>query len=116
VHLRVFNVAQDVPIGEVSTSNPVVPKGPSNGHAAEIDFSEEEKKKFDLWLRELWWDKDRLITRFLETGTFAAEKPDATTKVEIPLELRRKREIADAFCFFIPALVGCLWAKLRHGS
>jgi len=117
VHLRVFNVAQDVPIGEVSTFNPaVVPKGPPNGHATEIDFSEEEKEKFDLWLRELWRDKDQLITKFLETGSFTAEKPDAITKVEIPLELRRKREIMDGFCFFIPALVGCLWAKLRHGS
>jgi hypothetical protein len=113
----VFNVAQDVPIGELSATNPAVAvKGPSNDHTAEVDSSEEEKTKFDLWLRELWRDKDQLITKFLETGSFTAEKSNAMAKVDIPLELRSKREIADAFCFFIPALVGCLWAKLRHGS
>lgn len=110
VHLRMFNVAQDVPIGDLCAS-----KGSSNGHATEVDFSEEEKQKFDLWLRDLWRDKDQLITKFLETDSFTAGKSDAPTKVEIPLEPRHTREIADGFCFFIPALVGCLWAKLRRG-
>jgi len=115
VHLRVFNI-QDVPIGDISASNrTVIPNGTSNGQV-EVDIPEKEKEKFDLWLRELWRDKDQLITRFLATGHFT-EKPDAMAKpVDIPLELRHKREIPNAFCFFLPALVGCLWAKLRRGT
>ena len=115
VHLRVFNIAQDVPIGDLSASNPrTVPKGTSNGQTMEVDIPEEEKQEFDLWLRELWRNKDQLITRFLERDSFVAEKSDVVAKVEFPLQLRHKREIPDAFCFFIPALLGFLWAKLKH--
>lgn len=118
VHLRVFDVSKDVPIGNMSSSNPtVVPKSSSstNAQAVEVEFPEEEKTTFDLWLRELWREKDGLIMRYHETGSFTAEG-DVTKAVDIPLKLRRKREVADAFCFFIPAMLGYIWTKLRVGA
>lgn len=114
VHLRVFDVAKDVPIGDISASNPsAVPTKKSSAQPVEVDFPEEEKTKFDLWVRDLWREKDELIVRFLETGSFVAGKPDDKSAVDIPLKVLHKREILDAFCFFIPALCGCVWAKLR---
>lgn len=108
MHLRVFDVSRDVPIGDVSASYPnVFPKGQANGHTVEVDFPENEKIKFDLWLRQLWRDKDEFITRFHQT-------PYEMASVEIPLELRHKREIPDAFGFFLPALVRSVSAKLRR--
>jgi len=109
MHLRVFDVGKDVPIGDVSASNVnVVPEG---GRAVEIDFPDEEKAKFDLWVRELWRDKDELIVKFHETGSFV-RKPYEKACVDIPFELRHKREIPDAFCFFLPALFVWVSAKL----
>jgi len=109
MHLRVFDVNKDVPIGDVSTSNPtVIPRGQANGHAVEVDFPEDDKTKFDVWLRELWRDKDNFITRFHQT-------PYEAPTIEIPLELRHKREIPDAFGFFLPALFGFVSANLRRG-
>jgi hypothetical protein len=78
----------------------------------EVDFPDEEKEKFDLWVRQLWRDKDDMIVKFHETGSFAADKE--TSCVDIPLELRTTREIPNAFCFFLPALFGYVFAKLRR--
>ncbi|KNZ73498.1 hypothetical protein J132_03262 [Termitomyces sp. J132] len=85
IHLKMFDVATDVPI--------------------------EEKKTFDVWLRELWQEKDDLITVFLQTGSF---RVSGMSPIEIPVKLRRKREILDAFCFFLPAGVGYLWGMIRQ--
>jgi len=117
MHLRVFDVSKDVPIGDISASNPnVVPKGQPNGHAVEVDFADEEKATFDLWLRELWRDKDESIVRFHETGFFVAGKLYETASVDIPLELRNKHEISDAFCFFLPAFFRFVSTKLRRAA
>lgn len=110
MHLRVFDVRKDVPIGDLSSPNPsVISKAQTNGHTVEVDFPEDEKNKFDLWLRELWRDKDEFITRFHRS---APEMPS----IEIPLELRHKLEIPNAFCFFLPALFGFFSAKLRRAA
>jgi hypothetical protein len=117
MHLRVFDVGKDVPIGDISASNPnVPPKGQANGHTVEVDFPDNEKEKFDIWLRKLWRDKDELIVKFHESGSFMAGKPYEKASVVIPLELRHKREIPDAFCFFLPALFGYVSAKLRRSA
>ncbi|KAH7883775.1 acyltransferase-domain-containing protein [Phlebopus sp. FC_14] len=108
MHLRIFDVARDVPIGDVSTSDPaVIPNGPGE-NPIEVDIPDREKAVFDLWLRRLWTEKDEFITQFLTTESPAyREKP-----VEIPLALREKWEMADAFCFFAPAAVAYGWTKL----
>ena len=105
MHLRIFDVAKDVPIGNISES--IVSNGSAN-NPAEHDLSEREKGTFDIWLRRLWSEKDGYITKFLETGT----TPNKQKPVEIPLELRSRSEIAEAYCFFAPLLIAYWWKRL----
>ena len=128
MHIRKFDVASEVPIGKVSVTETVkTPTTTSNGHAnggvngsaklhasansqsrtSETEIPEHERDKFDLWLRDLWREKDKSLTRYLDTGSLTED----TRTVEIPLELRSKREILDAFCFFIPALMGWIYTR-----
>lgn len=61
MHLRMFDVATNVPIGDLSKTNPtVIPKSSS---PVEVEIPETEKATFDIWLRELWREKDEAITR-----------------------------------------------------
>lgn len=113
VHLRVFDVAKDIPIGASSSNASVDPNDASTGQAVEVEFPEKEKENFDLWVRQLWQDKDQLMVRFLESGSFNSDTSKGTAALDIPLKLRHQREVADAFCFFLPALGGYLWAKVR---
>ncbi|KIM84607.1 hypothetical protein PILCRDRAFT_780251 [Piloderma croceum F 1598] len=109
MHLRIFDVGRDVPIGDISISNNKVDiKKHDKRRAVELDFPDEEKERFDLWVRDLWQDKDDLIVKFHETGSFVAQKEG--TCVIIPLELRQKREICYAFCLYLPALVVFVFA------
>jgi hypothetical protein len=106
-----FNVLSDVPIGKLPSSD----TSGLQGEAEAVGPAEEEKQQFDLWLRHLWQDKDRLITTFHEAGSFVVH--DTKSKhgtVEIPVELRRMRDILDAFCFCAPAIAGYLWARLQQ--
>jgi len=123
MHIRKFNVAAEVPIGDISASDPEkMPTSNGNANAnangespvkrrsvVEVEIPEAEREKFDLWLRDLWREKDKCLTRYLEIGSLVAD----TKTVEIPLELRSKREILDAFCFFIPALLGWVYSRFR---
>lgn len=107
MHLRIFDVAKDVPIGSISES---VDSDGSAHNAAELDLSEREKVTFDIWLRKLWSEKDDYITKFLETGT----APNKQKPVEIPLELRKRSEIAEAYCFFAPLFIAYWWKRLTE--
>ena len=110
VHLRIFDVSKDVPIGDMDRA--ATPKNSTSASGLAVELPTEEKIKFDLWLRELWREKDGLITRYHETGSFGGE--GAVNKaVDIPLELRHKREVANAFYFFVPTILGYIWTKLR---
>lgn len=85
MHIRVFDVASDVPIGDISATNPrVLPQ--KKGKAVETEVPEDEKEAFDWWLRELWREKDSMMVRYLETGSFAEEG----SEVVIPVKLRRR--------------------------
>ncbi|TCD67012.1 hypothetical protein EIP91_000632 [Steccherinum ochraceum] len=114
MHIRKFNVSEEVPIGDISATDPdKIPTMNGNAKhrrsAVEVEIPEHERDKFDLWLRDLWREKDKSVARYLETGLLVEDsKP-----VEIPLQLRHKREILDAFCFFIPALIGWVYARLK---
>jgi lysocardiolipin and lysophospholipid acyltransferase len=111
IHLRMFDVASGVPVGAIPSRKMV--DGPLNKHPAEVEIPEKEKETFDLWLRELWQEKDESITRFHETGSFSEERLQ-TTGIEVPLRLHRKREFLDAFCFFLPACAFFIWGKIRQ--
>ncbi|KAH9857933.1 acyltransferase-domain-containing protein [Lenzites betulinus] len=110
VHIRKFDVHRNVPIGDLSASNPrALPA--DGGAATEVDIPEAEREAFELWLRELWREKDRLMDRFLATGSLGAA--GRAGEVDVPVRLKHRREVLDAFCFFLPALVGWAWSQLR---
>ncbi|OCH96558.1 hypothetical protein OBBRIDRAFT_787114 [Obba rivulosa] len=109
MHIRRFDIAREVPIGNLSSSrSDNLPNGSSN-HAVEVDIPSAERDGFELWLRDRWREKDVLMARYLETGSFA----DAQELVKIPLEIRQKREILNLFCFFLPALFGWAYSRFR---
>ena len=120
MHIRKFNVKRDIPIGNISASNPdVLPNGSSKGASVEVDIPQAEAEVFELWLRDLWREKDKLMTRFLETGYLnpaaeqAATGGSTSAGVVVPVRLRHSYEVLDAFCFFVPAVVGWAWSKVR---
>ena len=45
------------------------------GKASEVDIPEVEHEVFDLRLRNLWREKDRLMGRFVKTGPVATMVP-----------------------------------------
>ncbi|KAJ4486373.1 acyltransferase-domain-containing protein [Lentinula aciculospora] len=111
MHLRMFKVAE-LPIGDLSDTQPLkIPDTSPNQHAVEVEIPKEEKEAFDVWLRNLWQEKDEAIGRFHESGRLSEE---ILPEFDIPLRLRSRREILDAFCFFLPAtVIGYLWSKLK---
>lgn len=115
IHLRMFEVAAQVPIGDLSATNAA--ESPedkmSKKRVVEVDIPEAEKAAFDLWLRKLWQEKDESMTRFNNTGAYSAVHGTSPI-VQVPLKLHRKREILDAFCFFMPAAAGYLWGRIRR--
>ncbi|KAI0361798.1 acyltransferase-domain-containing protein [Trametes cingulata] len=114
MHIRKFDVNHEVPIGNISSSNPnVLPNGSAKS-AVEVDIPEVEREAFELWLRNLWREKDKFIGRFLETGSLDAPTVSGKpVEVEVPIQLRHRYEVLDAFCFFVPAVVGWACSKLR---
>ncbi|KAL1952116.1 hypothetical protein VTO73DRAFT_1265 [Trametes versicolor] len=115
LHIRKFDVNREVPIGDVSASNPnALPSSGAGTSAVEVDIPEAEREAFELWLRDLWREKDRLMGRFLDTGSLDA--PSASGKpveITVPLRLKHGYEVLDAFCFFVPAVAGWAWSKVR---
>ncbi|KAI6031913.1 hypothetical protein BKA83DRAFT_4207224 [Pisolithus microcarpus] len=99
MHLRIFDVAKEVPIGEVSKRKPTnMANGRGASSLVESEVPEGERMRFDEWLRELWTCKDRYITRFLD--------------VQVPLKLQDKVQVVGAYCYFAPVAVAYAWSKL----
>ncbi|KAG9222993.1 hypothetical protein CCMSSC00406_0000318 [Pleurotus cornucopiae] len=111
IHLRVFDVGEEVPIGDLSSSNPsALPNLSSSKKIVETDIPEAEKTEFDLWLRNLWREKDLMFDAYHSAKRFASG--GTTAPVEIPVRLRSSREVWDAFCFFLPVvLVTYVWRR-----
>jgi hypothetical protein len=112
MHLRMFDVTENVPIGDLAGASGVQTPDRKAKHIVEVDIPIDEKDTFDVWLRKLWQEKDQAMDRFHETKTFQLDDK-STPSIEIPLKLHRKREILDAFCFFWPATVAYLWGRMR---
>lgn len=110
MHLRLFDARADIPIGDLSAS--VSNSDVAAKNAVEVDIPAEEKEKFDVWLRDLWREKDEAITKYHENGTLDTIS-EGSTALDIPLRLRRKREVLDAFCFFFPTGVVYLLGRGR---
>ena len=108
MHIRRFDVATDVPIGNLSGGKSrTSPRGEVPG----VDAPEHERLAFDVWMRDRWIEKDKLLQRFHDTGTFSSSL-DKYPEIDVPLELRRKREALSIFLIFIPAL-GYAWSRLQ---
>ncbi|KAF8649789.1 hypothetical protein AX16_005555 [Volvariella volvacea WC 439] len=103
IHLRMFEVMSQVPIGNHATQ-------PLTNSKDQVEIPEDEKTVFDVWLRKLWKEKDDYVTSFFEQQ--AAGKPK-TAAAEIPVRLRRLQDVLDAFCFFGPAALGYVVRRLR---
>ena len=115
-HSRIPNGDDDtraVPIGNLSNASGAASPDPRTKRTVEVDIPPEEKEVFDKWLRELWESKDEDMERFLDMGSFRHKGNSGAPSVSIRLELRDKRDILDAFCFFWPTTIGYLWSLLR---
>lgn len=114
MHLRMFDVKTGVPIGDLAGAGAGGGSEPDRRprRVVEVDIPGEEKDVFDLWLRKLWQEKDDAMDRFFAGGALAPKDSPAPV-VEIPLALRRRREVLDAFAFFWPAGVAYLWGRIR---
>ncbi|QRV83363.1 acyltransferase [Ceratobasidium sp. AG-Ba] len=114
VHLRLYDVTRDVPIG--------IPQGAEEASPA-------ERAVFDKWLLERWQEKDALMEMQLTEGRFRGsnetptassvtvtgnpkdvkkwdEEKGASGAVEWPIKLNSKAEILDAFSWFGPVVFG----------
>ena len=91
MHIRRFDVAKHVPIGALSQ-----PNGSPRGQTIGVDVPEDERNAFDIWLRNRWSEKDQLMQRFYDTGSFSPSL-DKSPALDIPLRLRHNREILDAY-------------------
>lgn len=105
MHIRLFNV-RELPIGDFSDK----PITLANKNAVDVEIPELEKTKFDIWLRELWREKDESITRFFESGRFSSKQLPV---YKIPLKLRNIRGFLDAFGLLLPTIVAHLWGKAK---
>jgi lysocardiolipin and lysophospholipid acyltransferase len=170
MHLRLFDVRKEVPLGDLSSSplsptangrhnlvppspglappspgilspttpafSPVDPFHPPTGRLSraerekDMDPTPQEAALFEQWLRKVWREKDARLERYLTTGMLG-ERPKANVRdsgvsvevatesgssrrsgeVEVPVELRSKWEILDAFAIFGPALVWAVWNR-----
>jgi len=78
-----------------------------------LEPGEEDKKAFDTWLRERWFEKDELIEKWYQGGQKSlGTGSEDEEEVVIPLELQTTIETMDAFCWFAPALVGYTFSRL----
>lgn len=111
MHLRMFDVRKDVPIGDLSSTKSTPGE---KGGSVEVEIPPAEKDIFDSWLRKLWQEKDDSIDSFHNAGSLTFAKRSDTTAVQIPLQLRRNWEILDAFCFFWPATLAYSIKRVRN--
>lgn len=104
MHLRIFDVAKQVPI-----EGAIIANGSFDPNVVGSSASEGDKANFDVWLRELWTCKDRFMTEFLEGDE---SKVSRSEPIEIPLELRSPTETLAAYCFFAPVIAPYVLEKL----
>lgn len=96
MHLRLYDVVKDVPIGNIDNTD-------DNGQPN--DATPDEKRTFETWLCERWREKDTLMARYVEDGSFVASSVELRARrVEIPVQLRRAHEIGRAFSWGLPIL------------
>ncbi len=130
---------EEVDPSTVDASRPPLGRLPPSAKASGQERyapSEEEKTRFDAWLRKRWAGKDELMESFYKEGDMvggefvrkeaaaggssaaaAAAAPGEQSEgyqrfVEIPMELRSPVEFGDAFTWGIPAIGAAAAVKL----
>ncbi|KAF8528136.1 acyltransferase-domain-containing protein [Hysterangium stoloniferum] len=112
MHLRLFNVKKDVPIG-IPSSQASLPVSPAPKKSYP---SPEETATFEVWLQTRWREKDDLL-EFLETKIPDAHEKESlsyasSAVTEIPMELQSAWEIPQAFAAFAPVVISKLVRRL----
>ena len=129
-HVRLYNVQKDVPLYAPSTSSiPQVMKDDPSLNLEQrrvvaqnmakqphlLEVGEEDKKTFDAWLRERWYEKDELMEKWHQSGQKKLGMgSEGEREVVIPLELRTTGEIMNTCWWFAPAFVGYVFSKLFY--
>jgi lysocardiolipin and lysophospholipid acyltransferase len=85
--------------------------------ADELDKSatQEDRNKFDEWLRTRWQEKDELLEQFYKEGKFGTgdQMKVGLGVIEIPLKLRGIDDYLEIFACFVGAYVG--WRVIKFG-
>lgn len=123
IHLKLYNVRQEVPIGSISTS----------GVGSEVEVSEEDRVVFEKWMQARFREKDEDFERFYKDNTIAnqqshlippprvesldKQQPDGFTyskyEIALPLRPRSPWEALDAFALPGPLAWGLINGTLR---
>lgn len=78
-------------------------------------IKDEDLERFENWLFERWYEKDKLLANFYETGEFesieASEKEETLTTVNIPFGVTNYLDILGAFStlFLLALLLKWVW-------
>ena len=100
IHLKLYNVNADIPIGDVDVyQNQAPPRSRREGEITKV-----ESITFETWLLDVWRQKDGLLEDFLIDGQLAQAKT-GLVRCNIPLRLRRRREIVHGLGIFAPAFI-----------
>jgi hypothetical protein len=78
-------------------------------HMNEIPL--DDAKKFDLWIRDLWYQKDALMEEYLTTGRFPATVGTKTPYIETAIRTRYPWEILQVFT--VVGVCGLVWNNVR---
>ncbi|GAA6008106.1 hypothetical protein JCM11491_001887 [Sporobolomyces phaffii] len=131
-HLRHYALG-DVPLGDLGPLKARLAARDGRLRAEEIDEgTEEERRAFDAWLVARWREKDDLLKRFNETGSFvvastataaAADDDDEDEEVEGEVRWRPRlknpvRETLEVTAFGFPSLIAAAWGApaIWHAS
>lgn len=114
MHIRLFDVATSVPIGDLSLSKlsniPDEENGLTHSDPVEAEVPESERIAFDLWLRDLWREKDSKFLEYLTHGVLKSGEKS----VEVPIKLSSYPAFSDIFSFFPSIVALYAWKRLKE--
>lgn len=97
LHLKLYRVDSDIPIGAVDTYNDGAPPWSRK----EDEISRVDAVRFEGWLLGIWRRKDDLMETYLADGSFDASKEI----LHVPVKLRSSWEAIHACLLFCVALM-----------
>lgn len=112
-HVRLFNVQREIPLraSGVMTNGASMDERRAAVQAESerpslLELNDEDKKVFDVWLRERWMEKDAWLNQWHDRGGQGSLiVNDKVQEVVIPVRLRSIWEGLAAFAYFIPTIL-----------